>query len=328
MKSWRKLVGGLALCGFLLACLVWLADLRLPPVSQDDANVSASPSAAGVSENAGVEPSDFADPSSPADNVSGGGSQSAPEADKALAESQLRYDRFYQAGLKPGYENVVAAFSEQDLPFLYQVLSDEEYLYRWPAAVHILGYLGTEDETVPFLIEFIERPEVEVRYYREPFTAKRRALEALGLIGGPQAESVLRKALDLEGIRELGAKWLNAPALDEDRGVFIGAMRADAARGLVYTQKPENLRLVEEVYLQARELALPIKDRTYESYGGDEQALQEDYVLYTQFGSLTEVMAMRDLIEEIGMEAFKPLIYDGPAHYYAIAPYWDKYRLD
>lgn len=202
-------------------------------------------------------------------------------------------------------------YSAADLSELHaMVLDPKEAPDARMRAATIIGYLGSGKSSVNVLVESVTRPE-DFAAPTSPnipasarVTAKVRALEWAGLAGKDDASAILRKAITPQGAAELAAQWIDSPALPNVNGgkdAILDAIRGRAAIGLVYSQVPENLELVEETY----------------------QRSEAERPAFTNL--LSEAMARRDMIADMGMEKYLADTMAGGRGRGAIATYLQKY---
>lgn len=325
-RKWRTL----ALAGALTATVITLTWRGL--LKQNDVS-SSSPATLDVGPQRGAA-SDAMQQSSGRGTTQQLRDADAPKesessaGDNEYAKSEARFQNLLISGAAPDYLTVTAGMMAEDLPYLYSVLDDPEMVRHWGDIVQMLGYLGNQSKTVPVLIEFLRRPEEGLSHELYAYTAKLGSLESLGLIGGPRAEEVLREALEPDGAENLTSAWLNAPALDDDRYRFLGTFSGAAAKGLIYTRDIGNEQLVEDAYRRARQRAEPLIGKTYQADGRDMDEQIQDAAVRSRYRSLTTPLAIRDLINDIGMERYKSLIYHSEERFAAIQPYLGKYWVD
>ena len=136
------------------------------------------------------------------------------------------------------YETVKEKLSQDDLPILYGLLSEPTCLFAWPLIAQTIGWLGGGERSVRVLRDYIARKDDFPNLQRAFYFGKVRALEAIGLVGGSEAEAVLLSAFTPEGALELTQEWFygNLPEpYNKDRNWLILDIRGEAASGLVYS---------------------------------------------------------------------------------------------
>jgi prepilin-type processing-associated H-X9-DG protein len=158
------------------------------------------------------------------------------------------------------------------------------------------------DQAIAFLISSFKQAEDVSSlkghtYGRTHAMSKIRVLVWVGKIGGEEATRFLRQALTREGAEELARAWINGPLT----GYFSGKEQAlnliqgRAAVGLVYSQDPENIALVEKKYRDC----LANYRRKHSAYPPADMRLL--------FG-LTDAVAGRELIEDFGWDTYYTMI--------------------
>jgi hypothetical protein len=186
----------------------------------------------------------------------------------------------------------------------------------------IVKYKGNA-KSVKALKRFIMRKERFVT--TKTWSHKRKTLENIGRIGGPEACSVLREAFSDSGAHELTNNWINERIPEDDktsidRGWLIAEFRGAAARGLVNAHDEIGLRDVAREYERmAKEMkGDPRSHKKYLEVKYTDQEEQRNNL----FNSLVDALALRDCIAERG-EAF--LEQEQTYVIATLEPYWRKY---
>lgn len=209
---------------------------------------------------------------------------------------------------KPTYEMSTANFSEDDVPIMLSLLQSQEYKKLWFKLTDTLPYLGRHDLIVPHYIQFVKRPATFELADEFALYAKTNALRWLGYCGGDEAEAVLHKTIGAQGAREFAQEWINQPLpinYDSESEV-IYEMQYNSAKGLVYSQRPENVAFVERLHTDLFNEAQSLF--TKEKRGV--QLTYKEAETLAFFMNISETLAIRDLISRIGFEEFRPLISD------------------
>jgi hypothetical protein len=185
--------------------------------------------------------------------------------------------------------------NEQSIQLLHEMLMDPADQHLWGSVYTMLGYLSKNPASVDAMMDYFQRADEWNVNPNEPtaramgrrrVTEKMLALQWIGRIDPERATPILQKALTLQGAEELAAKWINDPRLPEfslTRAQTIGFIRGYAGKGLIFTQKPENIDLVIAL---ARESNEPIND----------PAVRQ------QYGQLVDALMYHLMIQDMGME--------------------------
>lgn len=218
--------------------------------------------------------------------------------------------------------------SQADVPGLVAILDDPDIgIRKWWEALMLLAFVDREEESVDALIAFIYRADDWERLSGPNadwgMLAKVDAINKLGLIGGDTATDALRLLFTEEGAKQYLSEWSDdAIAASSVSNAFV---RGRAALGLVYTQDPTNLQLVEQFY---RQTVLP-EIRPIARGGLDVQHLtDEEFPQYLRYTETATAMAIRDCIESEGIETWKSVMADKELSDRLLSPYTAKYHKD
>ena len=77
------------------------------------------------------------------------------------------------------------------------------------------------------------------------------SLKLLGIIGGQQAEEILKKAMQASGAMELAQKWIDSESIIKlfgNKDEVISDIQGEAIFGLVFLQKEETDEIVNQAY--------------------------------------------------------------------------------
>ena len=192
------------------------------------------------------------------------------------------------------YRQTRRLLEEDSLAALYQMLEDPQYASRWPDIAKIIGFISEDANSVPELVNYIRRREdwSTVRTDREGvarIVGKVKTLLWVGLVGGETANTLLRKAVTLEGARELAKEWIDGElpgSFGNKRSELVELIQGSAAIGIVHSQHAENMRLVEQEYRQVH------------------ADCEKNKVATEYYNQLCDAMAIRDLIAEKGMKEY------------------------
>ncbi|MBN1974949.1 MAG: hypothetical protein JW787_15010 [Sedimentisphaerales bacterium] len=171
-------------------------------------------------------------------------------------------DRFRFTGLD--YDSINALFPKDKLPVLYRLLDDEQYASYWANISKVIGYVSNDPNSIPVLLNYFMRDDGEKVNY---MSCKIRTLSHIGKIGGPQADSILKKAITKEGAKELAKSWLDAQKWQEKmqyntKDKVIEDIQDAALEGLIFTAKQENWKIVADLYSQSMQDTIKSKEMT------------------------------------------------------------------
>jgi hypothetical protein len=259
MKKSGLLIGSILFC----CAGLWLAfrgmadpDPESPPRPSDE--VAATQGAPSV---AASSPADVDMSTAGLDVVRNAArQQAADEGDQALFRAAYKDPKEFikiqwSAGMGFGYTRKL--LGPEAAPVLAGMLRDAQYRVQWFRISEALGYVGDDQATADALMEYAGRPEDWSAWDKKSdlyFAAmgKIRALEWIGRIGGEKAEAFLKEALTADGAKALVKSWAqSSPFPEAVRGGAASAeelIRGRAAKGLIFTGKPENIALAMSVY--------------------------------------------------------------------------------
>jgi len=192
------------------------------------------------------------------------------------------------------YKDVSRILKADSLPVLYDMLKDPKYAQHWPKIARIIGFVAydaKDQKAVPELLAYFQRPEdfnsTGPNLAWQRLYGKLSALNVIGLVGGRQADETLRSALTAEGVRTLAKDWFESPLPSAVPKEEILAITSGlAAGGLVHSQDPQAIALVEALYTREAERC---------------KASGSDSKLRNQ---LADAMIYRDIIADIGFDRY------------------------
>ncbi len=194
------------------------------------------------------------------------------------------------------------------LPTLYALLEDSAYRGYWPNIAKTICYLGDDPRSVPVIIKYIRRSDdwkpgaIETSY---ECIGKVTAITWLGFLGGEEAERVLMQAMTPDGAKELAKAWINGPLpvwATTPNEEIVGVIQGSAAIGIVHSQSQQGILKAEALHAAAR---------------ADSQ--QRGYFT-PQLKESAKAMAIRDLIQSIGMEGYLDRMGTGEFYKFTILP--------
>ena len=128
--------------------------------------------------------------------------------------------------------------------------------------------------------------------------------------GGDTANSILKKAVTNAGAQELAKAWITKetwPNQTWSTETAIGYIQNAAMKGLIYTQKPENIALVEKLYNEEKEMCYKNKKKTViMSYLIDAMA-EKDFIA-DHNNNVESWFLFQDKREEMGYSEITPYI--------------------
>ena len=179
-----------------------------------------------------------------------------------LAQDYSSTQDFIERGVagNPGapmrYHYVIGMIGEEDMPQLYGMLNDEMYAANWHNISNVIGSVSHNPASADVLWDYFQRDDSE--YFsatRSSLVGKIYALAWIGKIGAPQYDQVLRQAATLEGAEDLARNWIEQAEVEQvsSKDLSLILIRSRAMTGLIFSQKPENIRFVQQLYEQERE---------------------------------------------------------------------------
>lgn len=202
-----------------------------------------------------------------------------------------------------GYKRTKQYLDGRCVPLLREMMEDPLYKKRWPGIALMLAWLSDREDEVSWsvFLDYVQRPDFAARNELSDgskyLAAKVTALKYAGLFEMKETSDFLRKTFTEEGARELVAGWYAVPRAENDaefREYIIGA-QGQAARGLIYSDSPENLLLVEKAY----EAMAHRSQRREEQSAKSPQERRDNLKWYYK---LVEAMAEKDIIATLGRE--------------------------
>jgi hypothetical protein len=165
---------------------------------------------------------------------------------------------------------LAANFTQADIPAFVAILNDDnrpanEQSGDNTVALGLIWRLSSRnnDRVAADLLEAFKKPikfeqfTNNLRNLKDVLMGRRNILEAIGRVGGTNAEAILKQALTKEGARELSRAWFSqVPAEVFPPDNLVGLIRGGAAKGLVYINTPESLELVRAEYNRERQACI------------------------------------------------------------------------
>jgi hypothetical protein len=209
--------------------------------------------------------------------------------------------------------SLARTYIEKDqLPLLHKMLEDANYAPYWRNVARLIGYISDDPNSVPLLLSYFQKDDsYNFRSMANlgNLTGKIWSLALIGMIGGEQADVILRDALTAEGAARLAANWIDGKLVEDnsswsDKNFVLSYIRNAAVHGLVYTGKQENIDIVRRMYFA----------------GGADGETDSQMRMH-----LLEGVVIDDYIRHHGREAFFQL--HGNKILEALDPYFIKYRV-
>ena len=256
-----------------------------------------------------------------------GESESGRRAIEARAHTPEEMNRYIKR-VGNSYRYAKKYLSQADVPALITLLDDPRQSKYWWDVETLLGFIDKEQESADALIDFIYREENWSTLSRRgnPMLAKADAISKIGFIGGDTVTDALKILLTEEGAKQLLSGWTDESV--KGSGVSETLIRGKAAFGLVYTQEPANLQLVEAFYQSVFPQVRVIHQRpgTGSKYAKCEtEEERQQYRLYTHALS---AFGMRDYIESVGIERLKIIFFRPEMIDSAVSTHYRKYKDD
>lgn len=201
-------------------------------------------------------------------------------------------------------QEIVQLYDESSLPQFYEILQDENCSgYELRMAVLYIGLISQRgnEQTTKELLDFFKRSlnwdnyrHIEREIDNSVF-AKFHALGWMGFIGESDVEEILKRAMTVDGVKELAKEWLRD--IPSTTFSVVDNLRGHAALGLAFSDKQEVQTLIKDEYEKERKVCLDA-GKTSGAY----------------INLLTDAMARMDIVKDIGLEAHRKL-YDGRGSY-------------
>jgi len=159
------------------------------------------------------------------------------------------------------YKTARRLIKEDKLPLLYEMLEDKSYAPYWHKVALLIGYVSEDPNSVPVLLHYFQRDDswnwksVDRMVGIPRIGGKVSALKWIGKIGGDEADIILRDAVTEQGAARLANAWIEGDLLPnsstfESKENVVELIRGRAAKGLVYSGRPENIDIVKLLYAQ------------------------------------------------------------------------------
>ncbi len=161
---------------------------------------------------------------------------------------------------------------KDQLPMLHEMLEDANYAPHWPTVARLIGYVSDDPNSIPLLLNYLKKDDSN--YFRTPgevgnLLGKIWTPAYIGMIGGDQADTILREAVTSEGAAKLAENWIDGPLVGNndrwsDKEEVLLYLRNAVLHGLVCTGKKENIELVKGMYFaKGADMERNIKMRMY-----------------------------------------------------------------
>lgn len=208
------------------------------------------------------------------------------------------------------YKTTREMIPKSQLPLLYKLLEDEDYIHYWPNIARTIGYISDDPNSVPVLLDYFQRNDSSNISDMGKIGGKIWTIAWIGKIGGDTANSILKKAVTNAGAQELAKAWITKetwPNQTWSTETAIGYIQNAAMKGLIYTQKPENIALVEKLYNEEKEMCYKNKKKTViMSYLIDAMA-EKDFIA-DHNNNVESWFLFQDKREEMGYSEITPYI--------------------
>ena len=194
---------------------------------------------------------------------------------------------------------------KENVPLLHKMLGDPAYAAHWHEVARLIGDVSDDPGSVGVLLGYFQRDDGQ---NISSIGGKVWSLALIGQIGGTQAEAVLRQGVTEEGARELALAWIDKeqwPEKNWSKQEVLDYTRNAAMRGLIYTGKPENTAIVEDLYKQ---------EMAHFKVSGKPTKL---------FAYTIDSMAAQAFVAEHGLKAYLDLYAEERVR--ALRPYLEKY---
>ena len=150
-------------------------------------------------------------------------------------------------------ENAKRLFSEADLPVFLEILGDANRPFReYYAAMEAIAAISPKnnDRVVNALAAFLKRPLNWEKWVTnqqgaaEVLRVKGWALTAIGLVGGDQAETILKRIITVTGAQEFTRSWIGGWPADHpfvNQEDVLSSIRGSAAYALARFDRGEDI---------------------------------------------------------------------------------------
>lgn len=228
----------------------------------------------------------------------------------AVPKEMEQFIKFQAVDSGMNYIRLKQTVKKDQLPLLYQLLSDAGYAPYWHNIARIIGYISDDPNSIPVLLAYYQRDDGSKV---ESLVGKIWSI-AIGKIGGDKANPILKKAITRYGVEELAKSWINKEEWNKGRQThskdFVTKYTQNAAiQGLVYTGKKENWDIVEKLYNEQKEISLKDGKKT------------------SIMGYLVDAMSVKALIADNKNDVETFFRIDGQFMLRTLRPYLDKYSL-
>jgi hypothetical protein len=236
------------------------------------------------------------------------------------------------------YGMVKRTIKQDKLPLLHEMLKDANYSDSWEKISRLIGYLSKDPNSVTVLLDYFKRDDSwnwqssetpgTVQWVKDNGKCERKlrgkitSLMFIGMIGGPQANLILRQAVTEQGEEKLSAAWIRdnflpKPSAFVSKADMITGIRVEAIKGLVFSGDRENYEIVKKLYEPGEATCKSYR----ESHTFDESMANSSLLHQT----LVESMGKHDYISEHSLEAYFELFGDNNNYDDTIVPYEIKY---
>ena len=176
----------------------------------------------------------------------------------AVPKEMEQFVKFQAVDSGMNYIKLKETIKKDQLPLLYQLLSDAGYAPYWHNIARIIGYISGDPNSIPVLLTYFQRDDGSMV---ESISGKIYSIALIGKIGGEKADPILKKAITKEGVEELAKSWINKEEWKKgndkrNKDQIVAYTQGTAFAGLVFSGKKENWDLVEKLYNEQKEISL------------------------------------------------------------------------
>ena len=176
----------------------------------------------------------------------------------AVPKEMEQFVKFQAVDSGMNYIKLKETIKKDQLPLLYQLLSDAGYAPYWHNIARIIGYISGDPNSIPGLLTYFQRDDGSMV---ESISGKIYSIALIGKIGGEKADPILKKAITKEGVEELAKSWINKEEWKKgndkrNKDQIVAYTQGTAFAGLVFSGKKENWDLVEKLYNEQKEISL------------------------------------------------------------------------